>query len=91
MKSRKVSVRYSSLKEKPITIHASAFDSLCLNSSNILFSNSFTCMCFGAKLHQAQIVVKDDFHRAGAWTGTLASNIDEKEGPQNRTYSHRVQ
>jgi hypothetical protein len=39
-------------------------------------------MCFGAKLQQAQIVVKDDFHRAWAWTGTLASNIDEKEGPQ---------
>lgn len=30
---------------------------------------------------EAQIAVKDDFHRAWAWAGTLASNMYEEEAP----------
>lgn len=42
------------------------------------------------KLQEAQIAVKDDFRRAWAWTGTLASNIDEKEDVPHRTFEFDI-
>jgi hypothetical protein len=37
-------------------------------------------------LQEAQIAVKDDFHRVWAWTGTLASSMDEEEEAPSRTF-----
>ena len=42
------------------------------------------------KLQEAQIAVKDDFRRAWAWTGTLASNIGEKEDVPHRTFEFDI-
>ena len=42
------------------------------------------------RLQEAQIAVKDDFRRAWAWTGTLASNIGEKEDVPHRTFEFDI-
>jgi hypothetical protein len=42
------------------------------------------------KLQEAQIAVKDDFHRVWAWTGTLASNIDDEQITPRRTFDFDV-
>jgi hypothetical protein len=71
------------------TAHSSEYDfRLRLNHiiQGIVFDKVIPSLMRAFKTYKAQSVVRDDFHRAWAWTGMLAYNVVE-DGEPNRTFN----